>query len=201
MRLRKVAPGLTAVFIAASGLANSANQPMNLTCERLIDFSNTESNKTTPWYSVNDSVMGGRSLGAFRIENGTLNFFGSINTNGGGFASIRHPLEANALAGTDRLRIAIQTDGRPYTINLRDRTSEALRVAHQAVIPSSDSSSGLQTVEVLYKDLVPTFRGRRVQTELFNPLEATSLSVMLADQQDGPFMAKIAWIEACLPLS
>ncbi len=200
MRLKKVAPGLPAVFIAASGLANSANQPMNLTCERLIDFSHTASPNTTLWYSVNDSVMGGRSLGSFRIENGQLNFFGSINTNGGGFASIRHPLEANALAGTDRLRIAIQTDGRPYTINLRDRTSEARRVAHQALIPSNQSSA-LQTVEIHYSDLVPTFRGRRVQTEPFNPTEATSIGVMLADQQDGPFVAKIAWIEACLPLS
>jgi len=41
------------------------------------------------WYVVNDNVMGGRSQGAFEMEQGALRFAGRTNTNGGGFSSIR----------------------------------------------------------------------------------------------------------------
>ena len=41
------------------------------------------------WVTVNDNVMGGRSIGDFTIKEGKLVFRGSTNTNGGGFSSIR----------------------------------------------------------------------------------------------------------------
>ena len=40
------------------------------------------------WYVQNDGVMGGRSNGELKIDNGA-NFKGNINMNGGGFASFR----------------------------------------------------------------------------------------------------------------
>lgn len=41
------------------------------------------------WFTVNDNVMGGRSLGNSAHMNDVLLFAGSTNTNGGGFSSIR----------------------------------------------------------------------------------------------------------------
>ena len=41
------------------------------------------------WRRVDDIVMGGRSSSALRSDRGGLVFSGSINTNGGGFASWR----------------------------------------------------------------------------------------------------------------
>jgi hypothetical protein len=41
------------------------------------------------WQIVNDTIMGGRSESGFVTENGQLQFSGVLNTNGGGFASLR----------------------------------------------------------------------------------------------------------------
>ena len=58
---------------------------------RLAGFDPAEANKQ--WSVVNDDVMGGESLGRLSFEAGILVFEGEINTDGGGFASLRMPLE------------------------------------------------------------------------------------------------------------
>ena len=62
----------------------------------LTDFDKT----TMQWYSVNDGVMGGRSSGSFQVTDGKLRFSGVLNTNGGGFASIRTRSRDLKLGGT-----------------------------------------------------------------------------------------------------
>ena len=68
------------------------------------------------WVTVNDNVMGGRSIGDFTIKEGKLVFRGSTNTNGGGFSSIRsRPL------GRDMSAVATALMSRP---NGRERMDE-----------------------------------------------------------------------------
>ena len=62
------------------------------------------------WRTVNDNVMGGRSRGGYRIEDGALRFRGSTNTNGGGFSSIRSVPKSLALNG-DGLALRLRGDG------------------------------------------------------------------------------------------
>ena len=58
----------------------------------LTDF--TPDREGPGWYVVNDDVMGGRSEGNFKVEQGELRFAGRTNTDGGGFSSIRtRPVE------------------------------------------------------------------------------------------------------------
>ena len=70
------------------------------------------------WYVVNDNVMGGRSDGDFRIEEGELHFAGRTNTDGGGFSSIRTDAVELDLAGYDGIRLRVKGDGRRYTWRL-----------------------------------------------------------------------------------
>ena len=64
------------------------------------------------WYVVNDNVMGGRSDGDFRIEEGELHFAGRTNTDGGGFSSIRTDAVELDLAEYDGIRLRVKGDGR-----------------------------------------------------------------------------------------
>lgn len=187
---------LSIALLLTSATAGGENQIDKLTCERFLDYTNSPDAIATPWYSVNDNVMGGRSLGSFRVVNQSLNFFGSINTNGGGFASIRHELKSNLFNESDRIRLSIQSDGRPYSVNIRDKASSTARIAHRSSIKTA-ASKEFQTVEVLFSDLVPTFRGRIVKADQFNPNEALSISLMLSDVVDGPFALNIQWIDVC----
>ena len=63
--------------------------------ETIADFSKGE---TVEWRTVNDNVMGGRSVGDFKVGGSTLNFKGRTNTNGGGFSSIRASAQSLDLA-------------------------------------------------------------------------------------------------------
>ena len=57
----------------------------------LLEFESPASIKN--WRAVNDGVMGGRSIGRYRLtDENTLEFFGYLSLeNNGGFASIRLP--------------------------------------------------------------------------------------------------------------
>jgi len=177
---------------------SSALEQKNVACERIVDHTSKAINTDNIWYSVNDNVMGGRSLGSFRVQEDHLEFFGEINTNGGGFASIRHDIENRDLSGIDRIRLSIKTAGRTYSLNLRDQAANQKRLSHTAPI-QTPKSDGFQTLEVPLSTLIPTFRGTPVQAQTFDPANAHSLSIMLSDGVDGPFALDLAWIEACRP--
>lgn len=84
------------------------------------------------WYRLDDGVMGGQSQTQHErindtdnsIKDGVLHFTGTINTNGGGFASIRTKLPTparNALASSNPMgiRIRFRGDGKTYKVLLK----------------------------------------------------------------------------------
>lgn len=77
------------------------------------------------WYVLNDTVMGGRSTSAVTAaEDGGLLFDGSINLNGGGFASCRTLIDSEETLGLGSsnargIRLSIIGDGQMYKIGLR----------------------------------------------------------------------------------
>ncbi len=68
----------------AANLANAAPTPLSLNACPLV------------FHKLDDGVMGGSSITNIEVMNaidGIILFSGEINTNGGGFASIRSPLD------------------------------------------------------------------------------------------------------------
>ena len=86
--------------------------------ELLTDF--TDADHNAGWRVVNDNVMGGRSIGELSFQTpegagmsagageGSMTFEGYINTNGGGFASVRLPLPDETLVGVTAIRLTLQ---------------------------------------------------------------------------------------------
>lgn len=76
------------------------------------------------WHRLDDGVMGGKSETlhkALGINGSSLHFAGFINTDGGGFASIRSPLPASGLPkDMEALRLRIRGDGKTYKVLLSD---------------------------------------------------------------------------------
>ena len=73
--------------------------------ETIADFSKGE---TVEWRTVNDNVMGGRSIGDFEVDDNKLLFKGRTNTNGGGFSSIRASAQSLDLEGATGFRLKIK---------------------------------------------------------------------------------------------
>ena len=84
----------------------------------LFSFDQPESAK--PWQTVNDGVMGGRSVGRFRInDDKKMEFFGTLSLeNNGGFASVRARGGNLALKKDDVIVARVKGDGREYKFNV-----------------------------------------------------------------------------------
>ena len=75
------------------------------------------------WYVLNDTVMGGKSSSALSAAGaGGLHFSGSINLNGGGFASCRTLIDSDGTLGLspgNMIRLSVTGDGQMYKVGLR----------------------------------------------------------------------------------
>lgn len=157
-----------------------------------LDFS--QSSETSAWRIVNDGVMGGLSQGFISAPDGFMRFSGVINTNGGGFSSLRRWMEPGAFDGKDKVTFKLRSDGRAYALNLR--TSAAIRgrsVAYRAAIPVTKPGEWAE-VSVNLSDLRPTVFGRAVRAEKFDASDVRVMTIILADGKDGPFQLDIETI-------
>ena len=158
-----------------------------------------EPNANENWAVVNDDVMGGRSLGDRTFTDETMTFAGSINTNGGGFSSLRLPLAPGALAEADRIVFRGRSDGRGYMVTFDDALDgRDRRISFRAPI-EFDSPDEWETVTVYFDDLWPAAFGQPVAAEPFRKDLATRMGIMLSDSVDGDFTLELDAIEVCGP--
>ncbi len=167
-----------------------------MTVMRLDDFADPQVNAR--WRMVNDDVMGGRSEGDVAFDQGVMTFSGSINTNGGGFSSVRRSLEPGMLSRTQTIRLRLKIDGRPYRLLLEDDLPERRRsVIHRQdmVFDPAVPHGEWQTVDVNLDRLTPTHHGDPINAQPLDKSRAVRLGLMLNDTHDGPFELQSDWIE------
>ena len=147
------------------------------------------------WYVVNDNVMGGRSQGGFRIEQGELRFDGSTNTRGGGFSSIRtEPLQMD-LSSYEGVRLKVLGDGRRYTWRITtDARWRGRRVSYWADFDTTEGE--WTTVDIPFSKFVPQFRGYRLDGPGVDPAQITGMGLMIYDKLDGPFEIRLSSVHA-----
>ncbi len=164
-------------------------------CRRLADFDSDDDNQR--WLVVNDDVMGGQSLGRLSFDAGILIFEGETNTDGGGFSSLRLPLEPQALSRHDRIEFRARPDDRAYLVTFDDdRASRDRRVSHRAPIEFGPPGEW-QTVSVSFSDLSPAVFGRPIEDLPLRKDLATRMGLIVSDGVDGPFRLEIDWVDLC----
>ena len=136
------------------------------------------------WHRLDDGVMGGRSKSVLRKSGGLL-FAGSINTNGGGFASARGeaPERAALLPSTCRgLRVKVRGDGRQYKVLLSKGGGSPFSAAPswQVDMPTRNGITEVQQLEL--RDFVPSFGGSPMDRTSHSlvPTEMRELGIMLS---------------------
>jgi len=159
----------------------------------LTDFGQNSSD--LGWYVVNDNVMGGRSEGDFRPEQGRLFFSGRTNTNGGGFSSIRTKAMQLDLSNHAGIRLHLRGDGRRYTWRL---TTEARwhgrQVSYWADFETRNGA--WHTVNIPFSSFIPRYRGNQLDGPTLVPEQITGMGLMIYDNQDGPFELHLASVHA-----
>lgn len=182
--------GIVGAMASGGGLQTDADN-----CIVISDFS---AGNGRAWRSVNDGVMGGLSTGGSKVVSERLLFSGTINTDGGGFSSIRTGIKPGSLAGMTELRLVVQGDGRTYGMIFQ--TDERFRGRPVTYRQEFETTAGddEQTIVVPVSRFVPSVFGRNVRAA---PLDVSAISeagIILADGQDGDFDLRIKSVKACI---
>jgi NADH dehydrogenase [ubiquinone] 1 alpha subcomplex assembly factor 1 len=184
----------------AASVASAAFAAMGPIADRLALVPDTilmgfdEPGMDRKWITVNDNVMGGRSVGGFTVAAGRMVFEGATNTNGGGFSSIRTRSADFELEGTDGLLYRVKGDGRTYIAALRNGVKAgSFDISYWA---NFETTGDWQTVRIPYEDFRPTFFGEDItgRAPELRPSDVTGAEFYIYDKKDGPFRLEIEWI-------
>ena len=142
------------------------------------------------WQVVNDTVMGGQSSSRLVMSQDTLTFSGRLNTNGGGFASLRSDRLNLDLTAATIVRLKVKGDGRPYSIRLY---AAGERVSYQQGFTTV--AGQWQTVELTISEFQAAWRGRRFHRPPLAAADIVGMGLILADGVDGAFQITVDFIE------
>ena len=147
------------------------------------------------WRVVNDNVMGGRSEGYFRIDQGAMQFTGVTNPSGGGFTSVRtHRMRLN-LSRYDGVRLLARADGRRYTWRITTSTRwRGEEISYWADFEASGDT--MTVVDIPFSAFVAKYRGFELGLPELDPALITGMGLMIYDRRDGPFEFHLASVQA-----
>lgn len=158
----------------------------------LFDF--PDATALARWEIVNDGVMGGLSRSRVAVQNGLGVFSGEVSLeNFGGFASVRSRPATLPAEGALGFLIRVRGDGHRYKFTAR-QGREFDGVVYQQRFASRRGV--WQENWLPFRDFVATCRGRTLNdAPPLAPERLSSVGLLLADQQEGPFRIEIAWIK------
>lgn len=156
----------------------------------IFDFDNGDA---SAWSIQDDGVMGGKSKGAFAVEDGYLQFTGTTVTEGGGFSSVLTEGKLD-LEGRTGVEVRVRGDGREYEIAFHDGTRDRGReVWRQAPFATSEEWA---TVRVPFADLETSAHGEPVNVAPLDKGAVELSGFYITDGRDGPFRLEVDWVKA-----
>jgi NADH dehydrogenase [ubiquinone] 1 alpha subcomplex assembly factor 1 len=143
------------------------------------------------WHRLDDGVMGGQSetILSEAHEQGSapsdeLHFTGQINTQGGGFCSIRSPIEGGLPSNTSAIRVRYVGDGKTYKVLFSDGNQSAFGPSRRSPSWQHDlpTKEGVEETTTIRLDLlIPSLQGGAVETEMkLDPTKVQQIGFMLS---------------------
>ena len=174
----------------------SLSQPTSMTCIAISDFANQAEKEL--WRVVNDNVMGGKSLGGFTIDESSsrLIFRGFINTDGGGFASIRRSVDLQDRLTPKSVKLRVRTKDTAGEYRLMAYSGLKRSVNHRITLPLLDSTEW-QEISISLADMIPSRFGRVLNEPALITSNIEALGLMRRSTIDGEFELQVDWIKIC----
>jgi len=144
------------------------------------------------WQIINDGVMGGRSKGDFYLNNeGNGVFSGTVSLeNNGGFSLVRHQLPKINSENYNSFQIRLKGDGKRYQFRVREEANSA-----HAYVSYFNTTGEWQTIEILFDEMYPVFRGRKLSQPDFNGTYLEEIGFLIGNKNEESFMLEIEKIE------
>ena len=158
----------------------------------LVIFDFNKDSDLRDWRIVDDVVMGGRSSGSFYLNTEGVGVFeGAISLeNNGGFSSVRYNFQRTLIEKNTKLVIKLRGDGKDYQFRVKANSRD-----YYSYIAPFSSSGEWQEVEILLKDMYPSFRGRRLDSPNFSNTYIEELTFLIGNKKTETFKLMIDKIE------
>lgn len=156
----------------------------------IFDFNNKTNIEN--WIIVDDIVMGGKSSGNIKLNSeGQGVFEGSISLeNNGGFSSVRYRFEKLQIKNSTQIILKIKGDGKKYQFRIKSNSEDK----HSYIFPFSTSGKW-QEIQVLLKDMYPSFRGRKLDQPNFANDYIEEITFLIGNKRQEEFKLLIDKIE------
>lgn len=164
--------------------------PLIMNTLLLVDFTN-DSN-TANWYVVDDTVMGGRSAGNFKLNNeGHGEFSGMISLeNNGGFSSLRYVFKKIEVTNYSKAVIRLKGDKKKYQFRVKSNRND-----YYSYVSEFTTSGQWQEIEVSFKEMYPSFRGRKLNMPNFASNYIEEITFLIGNKKPEKFKLEIDKIE------
>lgn len=149
----------------------------------MIDF--TAVSEPQNWYSTNDNVMGGISVGQLNYYHNQSQFQGQLSlANNGGFSSINRMIK-KLTENIDTVTLSFLGDGRTYQLRLTTR-NKGIRINYKHNFATIQGKR--QTKTFVLHDFDAVFRGRLLQSApKLKAKNIEQVGFLIADKQTQPF--------------
>lgn len=174
-------------FFLALAFANPAGAGE----DPLVVFDFSEAASLDNWQSRNDGVMGGVSEGAILHDSqGYAVFLGRVSLeNNGGFSSVRALVPPFAVTGNKTAVLRLRGDGKTYRFIVKDKADT--RHYYEA---SFETTGDWQDVRIPLSQMVPHWRGDRLDLPNFSASAIEEVRFMIANGRAESFRLEIAEI-------
>lgn len=140
------------------------------------------------WIVVDDGVMGGRSKGSLRVTpEGHGLFEGTVSLeNNGGFSSLRYRFEAMEVKQSSTIKIRLKGDGKRYQFRVKNSVGE-----YYSYVAYFKSSGEWEEVVIPLKEMIPAFRGRKLNQPSFAHDQIEELAFLIGNKKAESFQLLI----------
>ncbi|GFD71381.1 CIA30 family protein [Tenacibaculum mesophilum] len=145
-------------------------------------------NNTQNWYVVNDTVMGGISTSAVKInDKGNLIFSGKVSTeNNGGFSMTRMPIAIGLNKQHSKIVLKVKGDGKQYQLRLKSNESQ-----RYSYVQAFRTNTQEQEITLPLTGFYPTFRGRKLNFGNFSDNQIEEVAILIGNKKDEDFSLEI----------
>jgi len=156
----------------------------------LFDF--TPQTNMQQWMIVNDGVMGGLSKGTITLgKDGHAIFSGKVLLeNNGGFSSVRHRLPKTDVSTHQKIVLRVKGDGKTYQFRVKTNSADFYSYTY-----SFKTSGKWETIEIPFSEMVPSFRGRRVNLPNYPGDVVEEIALLIGNGKQEVFTLEIDKIE------
>ena len=150
----------------------------------LVIFDFNKNSDLSNWNIVDDTVMGGRSSGRFDLSSeGKGIFYGSVSLeNNGGFSSVRYQFEKIKVTEKEKIIIRIKGDGKTFQFRVKDDSGK-----YYSYISTFSTSGDWQEIEILLKNMSPSFRGRKLDLPDFSHDYIEEITFLIGNKKTEEF--------------